>query len=161
MALLLLFSLAAATIWIRSYIVADFLMFPLPRFVSGTNACYIATGKGGFAFGAIATAGPKYEYRHFPPQAYGNGGWRSAMDQLGFDAGATHVRGLSIYAAVVPAWFLTLVPMLGAAGIIHRRWKARRATCDGRCRTCGYDLRATTDRCPECGSDRAPLARAA
>jgi hypothetical protein len=51
----------------------------------------------------------------------------------------------------IPFWFPLLLTALlpicrGAAA-----WRARRRA-PGLCRTCGYDLRATPDRCPECGA---------
>jgi hypothetical protein len=52
----------------------------------------------------------------------------------------------------IPRWFImvaTLItPVAFTASVIRRR---RRGTV-GHCSTCGYDLRATPDRCPECGT---------
>ena len=52
----------------------------------------------------------------------------------------------------VPYWLLALVaaavPVAGLVGAVRRR--ARRVW--GRCVACGYDLRATSGRCPECGA---------
>ena len=54
----------------------------------------------------------------------------------------------------VPAWSLLLVtavlPTWMFAGASRRRSKWRRAR--GFCPRCGYDLRATLERCPECGT---------
>jgi hypothetical protein len=41
--------------------------------------------------------------------------------------------------------------MLGVE-VIGRRWNHRRPDRPGYCRQCGYDLRATPQRCPECGA---------
>lgn len=52
----------------------------------------------------------------------------------------------------VPSWAVTLLftipPLLWSVSV----WRKRRRARVGLCSTCGYDLRATPDRCPECGT---------
>jgi hypothetical protein len=61
-------------------------------------------------------------------------------------------------AIACPDWFLLTafaIPLLSTV----RRWRRKRTRQrKGLCLTCGYDLRATKARCPECGTDvpRAP-----
>jgi hypothetical protein len=68
------------------------------------------------------------------------------------DPGANTERYLLI---VVPIWSLiALTAILPAMGFIRWRRERRRRTriAAGLCLVCGYDLRATPDRCPECGT---------
>jgi hypothetical protein len=52
-------------------------------------------------------------------------------------------------------WFLIVLFALAATWI--RRTIRGEQTPPGRCSTCGYDLRATPDRCPECGTVYPPF----
>jgi hypothetical protein len=51
----------------------------------------------------------------------------------------------------VPYWFLMAVTMVLPVNWWRRRNRTRRMAA-GQCAWCGYDLRATPNRCPECGA---------
>ena len=54
----------------------------------------------------------------------------------------------------IPLWSIAVVcalasGLLTALPVLHRRKRAKR----GHCLHCGYDLRGSTERCPECGTE--------
>jgi hypothetical protein len=50
----------------------------------------------------------------------------------------------------------SLLPLLWSVARLRRVTVARRRHRGGMCPACGYDLRATRDRCPECGQMQPP-----
>ena len=54
------------------------------------------------------------------------------------------------YLAVHDVWLVALTSVLPGCWVLVAR-RRRRLLMLGRCAACGYDLRATPERCPECG----------
>jgi len=73
--------------------------------------------------------------------------WYRAGQQLWFRCRSLHV----------PDWMLLLATAV-LPGLWYRRWRRDRRAAwrerNGRCVRCGYDLRATPGRCPECGGTK-------
>ena len=75
-----------------------------------------------------------------------------------FGYGVCDARSLpdaSRYVAVVlPYWLITLPTSVPLLLIAWRHWHDRgaRRIAMGRCAACGYDLRESPGRCPECGA---------
>ena len=58
------------------------------------------------------------------------------------------------FPAIVPAWVLGAIAMVTGTPVVvaaRRSIAKRRRAAAQLCITCGYDLRATPERCPECG----------
>jgi hypothetical protein len=54
------------------------------------------------------------------------------------------------YRAILFPYWVPLLPCIFAAYMSRRALRNQRCKA-GHCNACGYDLRATPDRCPECG----------
>jgi hypothetical protein len=109
---------------------------------------------------------PRFSWSHYPTDAGGMGsfefhGGRTTLGfgTLSFDVerGGTHGdneekdRERDV---LFPLWFVALLLAIPPAAWARGAWKRTRGVHRARlglCTNCGYNLRATPDRCPECG----------
>ena len=82
--------------------------------------------------------------RYFWPAALRNG--------FGFEYVATGGGPYGMQTLSVPYWFLVALTMLAPLAWLMRWRRRRHRRRTGLCPVCGYDLRASPDRCPECGA---------
>jgi hypothetical protein len=80
---------------------------------------------------------------------------------LGVDrAGSWEFAGGLRFPHALPALVASVLPLVWVARRLTERARQRAATRrPGLCPHCGYDLRATPDRCPECGTSTAEKQR--
>ena len=170
-ALSVLLCVAVVALWPRSYRRWDSLSWG-----RGLHAVAVESAKGELAFSwetdrseAVNRAyrgGRRGLDRHAAPAAHTGGlagRCRRAALGFGYDAydlvhafvvpgGTAATRERLV---VVPHWFMALVlaaaPAARGVRLAARR-RGRRRHSRGLCPACGYDLRATPGRCPECGA---------
>ena len=169
----LLLCAATAVLWMRSYRTADFISL---RHTSGDAMLQSTPGSIVIKVSRFNSSGPighrfdfKYD-RSTPPDSAAN--ILAPMYVLNVDQGDAWVhlewhdyvwvhwqrRGTrdSISTGAVPFWSLVGLQAMPPFAWLMLHWRStackRRRTRDGLCARCGYDLRATPDRCPECGT---------
>jgi hypothetical protein len=156
----LVMCVATMAAWVRSYRAHDYVWWSWanPRLLLG-----IGTYRGGLFAGVSTLIGtvdylppPGVEWDHTAPLGYTEAGGSQGtfFNRFGFaldyfPGGATVWRRLAS-----PYWFMMLLTaILPGARLAKWRRRARRLRMRrGLCRNCGYDCRATPDRCPECGA---------
>jgi hypothetical protein len=78
---------------------------------------------------------------------------RTLYQRLGFDIynWSEGTPPSIIQGVILPYWFVAV--LFGfLSPVLILKWRMHRRILAGCCSRCGYDLRATPDRCPECGT---------
>ena len=167
----LLVSAAACAVWVRSYYGHDELVYQSDEDARGVQRCFVlGWNRGTFDFQHHHIAGLNRAYaeaiglhmNHWDvlPDGYAVARGGDGFALLGFGV----VRPVTKDVEPGVWWHYSIyVPHYAVAGVAavmpvlwlrHERSRRRRAR-RGSCVTCGYDLRATPQRCPECGSSAA------
>jgi len=100
------------------------------------------------------TRGFNVQHEEFPLDLISMFG-RSYIKRVGsFAIASSPGEPVHIWIAIVPIWFLMMLFAIApTVWTIRYRRRRRRERAEGKlCLNCGYDLRATPERCPECGT---------
>ena len=146
-------------LWVRSYWAVDHIGFSRPDW-----ALFMEYGGGQFRFEHVRATQDR-DYVGYSDFVYGRldradgplragmmmPGSRSHLDKGGFWIVTGERWGDDHHAAFFPGWFLAMLTLALPAGRAVARLRPLPHRRPGLCRACGYDLRASPGRCPECG----------
>jgi len=138
----LVLCVAMATIWIRSTCVADSFGWG-----NETNYHFIDSDSGRIVFwhgwnGGVPSLSERWHYRSRPPMIPNPG-----LSLMPIGDYASHSDWIGI-----PCWVFLLALMILPTRWVWHAYRRAHEIGIGHCPVCNYDLRATPDRCPECGA---------
>ena len=158
---------AVVVAWVRGYFVSETVGFGLPRPGGTLSAGGFMSGRGGLGFAVVK--GMPYDARidgffyQREPAGYVGGLSREPARWSTF--GFMYIRLPTTsygtgWAVAAPMWSLLLVLAPWPALHLRSAWRdePKRRRRLGLCVRCGYDLRASADRCPECGEAKPAVA---
>lgn len=164
----LILCVATVVLWVRSYWVAYDFKSSTARTTSKKDGYRasgwgVSIGKGGIAFVVesdgfrppsdptteshtdreLSTAAPYWPGTHSPPSIWRRIGFCSERTVWTNSMGYLDSRYVTI-----PLWLISILAALPPTLLLVSR--SRHPNAPGLCPACGYDLRATPERCPEC-----------
>lgn len=150
--------LATVVLWVRSNFVSDSLLWQ-----SGNQYVWFVNMKGRLRF-QHAVPADEWCRQIFleSPKGFKYEGGKPAAELVRVPGSIIHIdfAGFllvtgerwqeNLFCALIPHWFicaiLGLLPLFQATALLLKRVRG------DQCRRCGYDLRASTQCCPECGT---------
>ena len=154
--------LATLLWWGRSCWVSDCLL----RRLHGLASVFVAAYRGSLDLMRARSVPDEFEFVHVPMAQASCPHWTLGGEfqwsGLGFAYYASAdiqgpIRGMyapliPFVTVVVPIWPIALIFGIAPSTWFRRASIRRHRVTHGLCLTCGYDLRATPERCPECGT---------
>jgi hypothetical protein len=172
-ALSLLLCVAGAILWVRSWGHHAVTLWAQPGYmvdVTRTDGVLGLTVARDSLLHVYVTGGTLYGLSHHRrPASPGGDRTTFTYNDWGFGLhllktvgppprGQWRVGGKPIWIVYVPGWMPVVLLGVLPTAWVGRRLRSRRRRRAGLCSRCGYDLRATPDRCPECGAAPGPAA---
>jgi hypothetical protein len=169
-ALSLLVCVATVALWARSYSGFDSVTYTDDRHLDDARRCEVFSHSGVVGVCSFIYDGGMGSFPGEPPdEAEPGRRWRVVRsvakpysvelelvirkDEGHYLLGFGRDRDLfGMTIAFIPDWFLVLVTIVVPGWWAFVRFRSARRVARRHCRRCGYDLRATPDRCPECGT---------
>ncbi|MDB5303518.1 MAG: hypothetical protein JWM97_1067 [Phycisphaerales bacterium] len=167
-AMSLLLCVTIGALWVRSERFTDQVLYERAIASTGNYRRYNLESVGGRVWGEVldfkgrtlplgwnrGSAPSGTPTWHIRPQRMPGGQYAALGFELSFaDAPAPSAyMPRRVFKLGVPDWFVALFACVLPYSWIRWKWRSGRAPSSA-CRQCGYDLRATPERCPECGME--------
>jgi hypothetical protein len=140
---------ASVTAWARSHYATDALIYGRGHWstmitsIDGVLELKVARSERPWS--------PGWTFDHRPPDpTYTLTTNPTLWGEMGFFAYSADYPGIRSRGVAVPFWLLCLSTAILPMAAVRRRLYQKEPPAI--CRRCGYDLRATPERCPECGA---------